>query len=478
MVIPLPARLPARAASRTRETCDICGPRPGGQATYPGACGRATRERSPIWPCSLRGLPSRPGHPGRWWALTPPFHPYRDGRLASRRGGLFSVALSFPSPGLGVTQRNALWSSDFPLPGVSPGQRPSEPLRPAVILTKPRIATQQRVLRYSPARFGDRMPGDITLEKDIPCSVEAERSVLGAILIENTAINRAQEILKEEDFYREPHRKIFKVMSDLSEKTTAIDPVTVKEELSRAGVLEAVGGPAYIASLLDGVPRSANVEYYARIVKEKSILRNLIVAGGRIVSTAYEASQDPDDILDQSERMIFQIAQDRLREGFVPMKTIDDKAGISVLEMRAQSRRLKMEQGLDLVVIDYMQLIRSRGRFENRQQEMAEISRSLKELAKELNVPVIAVSQLSRAPEQRGEKGRPQLSDLRESGAIEQDADVVLLLYREEMYKPTEENRGIATVNIGKQRNGPTAEFDMAFIREYTRFEDLERQPG
>jgi len=447
------------------------------------------------------------------------------------------------------------------------------------------------------------MPGDITLEKDVPCSVEAERSVLGAILIENTAINRAQEILKEEDFYREPHRKIFKVMSDLSEKTTAIDPVTVKEELSRAGVLEAVGGPAYIASLLDGVPRSANVEYYARIVKEKSILRNLIVAGGRIVSTAYEASQDPDDILDQSERMIFQIAQDRLREGFVPMKTIadqslkaieelaerrelitglatgyrlldeytsglqaadlivlaarpgmgktsfalniaqhvglregkrvgifslemtreqlflrmltglarvdshrlrtgrltkeewkqltrafgelaaarafiDDKAGISVLEMRAQSRRLKMEQGLDLVVIDYMQLIRSRGRFENRQQEMAEISRSLKELAKELNVPVIAVSQLSRAPEQRGEKGRPQLSDLRESGAIEQDADVVLLLYREEMYKPTEENRGIATVNIGKQRNGPTAEFDMAFIREYTRFEDLERQPG
>jgi len=447
------------------------------------------------------------------------------------------------------------------------------------------------------------MPGDITLEKDIPHSVEAERSVLGAILIENTAINRAQEILREEDFYREPHRKIFKVMTDLSEKTTAIDAVTVKDELSRAGDLEAVGGPAYIASLVDGVPRSANVEYYARIVKEKAMLRNLIDAGGRIVSTAYEASQDPDDILDQSERMIFQIAQDRLREGFVPIRAIadqslksierlaerrelitglptgyrlldeytsglqsadlivlaarpgmgktsfalniaqyagvhgkrkvgifslemtreqlflrmltglarvdshrlrtgrltkdewkqltkafgelaagdafiDDSAGISVLEMRAKSRRLKLEQGLDLLVIDYMQLIRSRSRFENRQQEMAEISRSLKELAKELNVPVIAVSQLSRAPEQRGEKGRPQLSDLRESGAIEQDADVVLLLYREEMYKPTEENRGIATLIIAKQRNGPTAEFDMAFIREFTRFEDLERQPG
>ena len=445
------------------------------------------------------------------------------------------------------------------------------------------------------------MAGDVTLDRNVPHSVDAERSVLGAILLENTAINRAQEILKDTDFYRDQHRRLFSVMNALSEKASAIDPVTVKEELSRAGDLEAVGGPAYIASLVDGVPRSANVEYYARIVKEKSMLRNLIEAGGRIVSTAYEASQDPDDILDQSERLIFQIAQDRLREGFVSMRTIadqslkaierlaesrelitglptgyrqldeytsglqpadlivlaarpgmgktsfalnvaqhaglpggsrvgifslemtreqlflrmltglarvdshrlrtgrltkedwkqltkafgelaagnifiDDSAGISVLEMRAKSRRLKLERGLDLVVVDYMQLIRSRSRFENRQQEMSEISRSLKELAKELNVPVIAVSQLSRAPEQRGEKGRPQLSDLRESGAIEQDADVVLLLYREEMYKPTEENRGIAKVIIAKQRNGPTAEFDMAFIREYTRFEDLDKR--
>jgi len=447
------------------------------------------------------------------------------------------------------------------------------------------------------------MPGDITLDKDVPHSIEAERSVLGAILVENAAINRAQEILKEEDFYRDQHRKIFKVMNDLSEKTSAIDPVTVKEELSRAGELDSVGGPAYIASLLDGVPRSANVEYYARIVKEKSVLRHLIDAGGRIVATAYEAAQDPDDILDQSERLIFRIAQDRLREGFVPMKAIadqslqtierlaqhrelvtglptgykvldeytsglqsadlivlaarpamgktsfalniaqnvgmtegrrvgvfslemtrqqlflrmltglaridshllrtgrlnkerwselikafgrlatagiyiDDTAGLTVLEMRAKCRRLKLEQGLDLVVIDYMQLIRSRGRFENRNQEMSEISRSLKELAKELNVPVIAISQLSRAPEQRGERGRPQLSDLRESGAIEQDADVVLLLYREEIYKPTEENRGIATLILAKQRNGPTGDFNMAFLREYTRFEELEQRPG
>ncbi len=447
------------------------------------------------------------------------------------------------------------------------------------------------------------MPADITLDKNIPHSIEAERSVLGAILIENTALNRAQEILKEADFYRDPHRKIFKVMNDLSDKTTAIDTVTVKEELSRAGELEAVGGPAYIASLIDGVPRSANVEYYARIVKEKAILRSLIEAGGRIVSTAYEASQEPDDILDQSERLIFQIAQDRLRAGFVPMKAIadqslktieqlaerrelvtglptgykllneytsglqpsdliilaarpgmgktslalniaqnvamlagkkvgifslemtreqlflrmltglaridshmlrtgrltkdqwkeliqafgrlatapvfiDDSAGLTVLEMRAKSRRLKLEQGLDLVVIDYMQLIRSRGRFENRNQEMSEISRSLKELAKELSVPVIALSQLSRAPEQRGERGRPQLSDLRESGAIEQDADVVLLLYREEIYKATEENRGVATIIMAKQRNGPTGEFNMAFLRQYTRFEELEQQGG
>src|SRR5438093_3419843 len=168
------------------------------------------------------------------------------------------------------------------------------------------------------------MPGDITLDKEIPHSVEAERSVLGAILIENTAINRAQEILREEDFYREPHRKIFKVMTDLSEKTTAIDPVTVKDELSRAGDLEAVGGPAYIASLLDGVPRSANVEYYARIVKDKAILRNLIEAGGRIVTTAYEAAQDVEAILDASERLIFRIAQDQLRAGFVSMRVLVD----------------------------------------------------------------------------------------------------------------------------------------------------------
>jgi replicative DNA helicase len=153
---------------------------------------------------------------------------------------------------------------------------------------------------------------------------------------------------------------------------------------------------------------------------------------------------------------------------------IDDTAGTGVLEMRAKSRRLKMEQGLDLLVIDYMQLMRSRGRFENRNQEITEISRSLKELAKELQIPVMALSQLSRAPEQRGGDRRPQLSDLRESGAIEQDADLVMFIYREEIYKPTEENRGRAQIIIAKQRNGPIGNIDLAFLREYTRFEELE----
>src|SRR2546428_3318654 len=252
MVIPLPARSPARAASRNRGTGNSRGTRRARclRSPAPGAK-RLTRElaggppvSAPLFglaPCGVcRAAPVTRGAGG---LLPHRFTLTATEGLASRPGGLFSVALSFPSPGLGVTQRNALWSSDFPLPGVSPGQRPSEPLRPAVILTKPRIAAQQRVLRYIPARFGDRMAGDITLEKDVPCSVEAERSVLGAILIENTAINRAQEILKEDDFYREPHRKIFKVMADLSEETTAIDPVTVEEAVSRARDLEEGRGP-------------------------------------------------------------------------------------------------------------------------------------------------------------------------------------------------------------------------------------------
>jgi replicative DNA helicase len=439
---------------------------------------------------------------------------------------------------------------------------------------------------------------DITLERNLPHNLEAERSVLGAILIENRALNQAQEILTEEDFYRESHRTIFRTMSGLNETRGAIDLVTLKEALDSAGSLERVGGAPYIASLLDGVPRSSNVEHYARIVKEKSVLRNLIGSASRILNRCYEGEDTAELLLDEAQREIFSLAEDRLRTGFVHLREVaaptleyidrvhqhkelitglatgferldemtsglqnndliivagrpsmgktalavniaqnvgtrlgrsvgifslemsreqlflrmlcgqarvdahqlrtgrlgkedwqrltlafgelteapvyvDDTAGLTLFEMRAKARRLKAEKGLDLLVVDYLQLMRTREKFENRNQEISEISRSLKALAKELSVPVIAVSQLSRAPEQRGGNHKPQLSDLRESGAIEQDADVVLLLYREEYYKPDKiEAQGVAEVNVAKQRNGPTGSVDLVFIREYTRFEN------
>jgi replicative DNA helicase len=448
---------------------------------------------------------------------------------------------------------------------------------------------------------GARMAGDITLEKEIPYNLDAERAVLGAIMVVNSAMNAAQEFLKDTDFYRDQHRRVYKAMSVLSERASAIDPITVVDELRRTGELEVVGGHAWVVSLIDGVPHSANIEHYAKIVKQQSIRRALIEAGGKIVETAYDGSDTVEDLLDQSERLVFQIAQDQLRGGFVPMSilaeeglrtierlqtqrsnitglatgygeldektsgfqpgdliivaarpsmgktafamniaqncanmgrrvgvfslemsrdqlflrlltgqaridahamrtgrltreqwrrvtetiaemsqvpiAIDDTAGVGIMEMRAKSRRLMQEQGLDLVIIDYLQLMRGRGRHENRNQEITEISRSLKELAKELRVPVIAISQLSRAPEQRGPGSKPQLSDLRESGAIEQDADVVLFIFREEVYKPTEENRGLAQVIIAKQRNGPIGTLEFAFLREYTRFEQREWRP-
>jgi replicative DNA helicase len=447
------------------------------------------------------------------------------------------------------------------------------------------------------------MATDITLEKNLPYSLDAERSVLGSILIENQAINRAQEILRDSDFYRDTHRKIYKVMENLSERATAIDEITLKEELARTGELESVGGPAYIASLADGVPSPKNIEYYARIVKEKSILRGLISSASGILTDCYRAEDEVEEILDRAESSIFRIAQDSLSVGFQPIRGIaeaslkvieelskshsmitglatgyarldeytaglqksdlivvaarpamgkttfclnvaqnaalgenrrvgifslemareqlflrmlcslgridahllrtgrlskedwkklteafarlsgapifiDDTAGIGVMEMRAKARRLKSEHGLDLLVIDYLQLIRGRGRAENRTQEISEISRSLKELAKELQIPVIAVSQLSRAPETRPGDRRPQLSDLRESGAIEQDADVVLFIFREEAYKATEDNRGKADLIIAKQRNGPTGLVPLAFIKQYTKFETRADEPG
>jgi replicative DNA helicase len=443
------------------------------------------------------------------------------------------------------------------------------------------------------------MPDVAAPERTLPHSLDAERSVLGAILIANEAFNHAAELIDSRDFFRDAHRRIFDKMVALSERGDAIDFITLKEELGRAGDLEEVGGPAYIASLTDGVPRSANVEYYARIVKEKSTLRSLIHSANKILSEAYEAEQEPDLLLDDAERAIFAIAEDRIRAGFVPLRDlvqssfttieklqqtkgavtgvpsgfadldeittgfqpgdlvvvaarpsmgktslvlnmtqyvgtstdmtvgffslemskeqlfmrmltsearidahrfrtghltekdygklshalgtlaearvfIDDTASIGVLEMRAKARRLKAEHGLNLLVIDYLQLMQGRGRFESRQQEVSAISRSLKGLAKELGIPIIALSQLSRAPEGRTDH-RPQLSDLRESGAIEQDADVVMFIYRPEVYEKEEtkpEDQGVAEIIIGKQRNGPIGSVRLSFLNQYTRFEN------
>src|SRR2546426_1595102 len=443
-----------------------------------------------------------------------------------------------------------------------------------------------------------------TAERTLPHNLEAERSVLGAILVHNDAFNLAAQTIDAPDFFRDAHRRIFDKMVALNERGHAIDFVTLKEELQRSGELDDVGGPAYITSLADGVPRATNVEYYARIVKEKATLRNLIFAANKILTNAYEADQEPDLILDEAESAIFSVAEDKLRSGFIPMRDlvkesfpkieqlfeqrrlvtgvptgfvdldemtrglqpsdliiiaarpsmgktslvlniaqyvamqpnltvgffslemskeslfirlltaeaqidghrlmsgaigqkdygrishaletlssmrlfIDDTPNLGVLEMRAKCRRLQAEHGLNLVVLDYIQLMTARGRYENRTLELASISRSLKGLAKELNVPIVALSQLSRAPESRSDH-RPQLSDLRESGALEQDADVVVLIYRDDVYnrEPNNENAGIAELIVAKQRNGPTGIVKLAFLREQTRFANLAATPN
>ncbi|HSL19951.1 MAG TPA: replicative DNA helicase [Vicinamibacterales bacterium] len=436
-------------------------------------------------------------------------------------------------------------------------------------------------------------------ERTLPHNLEAERSVLGAILIHNDAINAAAQLIDSHDFFRDAHRRIWDKMVALSEKSLPIDYVTLKEELSRSGELDEVGGPAYITALVDGVPRSTNVDQYARIVKEKALLRSLIHFGNRIASSAYVGEDDPETLVDNAERLIFDIAERGIHGGFVAVRDlvhdsfariellqqrkgfvtgvpsgfhdldqltagfqnsdfvivaarpsmgktslvlniaqhvgyeghtvgffslemskeqlflrllsaeagiesskfrggylserdygrlgaamgklsecrifVDDTASIGVLEMRAKCRRLKKEHGLDLVIVDYIQLMAGRGRFENRQQEIASISRSIKGLAKELNVPIIALSQLSRAPESRGGDHRPQLSDLRESGALEQDADLVLFIYRPEVYDKEgarPEEQGVAEIIIGKQRNGPIGTVKLTFIHQYTKFEN------
>ncbi|MDI3533938.1 MAG: replicative helicase [Thermosediminibacterales bacterium] len=432
-----------------------------------------------------------------------------------------------------------------------------------------------------------------------PQNIEAEQSVLGSMLIEKEAIVSAAEILTGDDFYKEAHQKIFETIEELSNRGEPVDLITVVEELRKKNQLESVGGMTYIASLANSVPTAANVEHYAKIVKEKSLLRKLIYAATKMASMGYEGSSDIEEILDEAERLVFEIAQkrsvsdfypikdvimqtfdrieqlynnkgsmtgvpsgfpdlDRLTSGFQPSdliliaarpsmgKTsfalnisqyaairakvpvaifslemskeqlvqrmlcaeanidshklrsgqledddwprlaramgplseadifIDDTPGISVMEMRAKARRLKAEKGLGLIVIDYLQLMQGRGNTENRQQEISEISRSLKALARELNVPVIALSQLSRAPEQRQDH-KPILSDLRESGSQEQDSDVVIFLYRDEYYNPNTDKRNIAEVIIAKQRNGPTGVVELVWLKQFTKFASLDK---
>jgi replicative DNA helicase len=438
------------------------------------------------------------------------------------------------------------------------------------------------------------------LKRTPPHSLEAERTILGGILVQNENLNVVLSVLKPDDFYKEAHRTILERAAGLIDKGQPVDLLTLSEDLKRAGRLDDVGGSAYLASLLDGVPRSLNVEYYARIIKEKALLRRLILSSARIISDSYDEKGEADELLSEAQTAIVEVAEERIRPGFIPVgqltdstlelvrkrqeqklsvtgiptgypkldqltsgfhpqelliiaarpsmgKTalalnislnigvntdyavgffsmemakeqivmrllcakakldisrarsgfindhefgqlmlageelarariyIDESASLSIMEMKAKCRRLKLEKHLDIVFVDYIQLMRAGGRFENRNQEMSFVSRSLKELAKELMIPVVGISQLSRAPEKMRREPKPQLSDLRESGAIEQDADVVMFIYRPEYYDPdNEELKGIAEVSVAKQRNGPTGNLKMAFLRKYALFAESE----
>lgn len=436
-----------------------------------------------------------------------------------------------------------------------------------------------------------------SLEKVPPHNLDAERAVLGAILLDNTAIHRVLEICDPDDFYHNRHQQIFDAMLELIERDEVADLLVLRDALDRRKELEKIGGPAYLAALVDQVPTAANIEFHAKIVHEKAIARHLLNASREIATRCYDDSEDVNTLLEDAEQKIFEISEGKIKQGFTPLEVIveegyehivelserkslvtgvptgfveldymtsgfqpsdliivaarpamgktslclnvaqhvgvreqiptaifslemskqqlgirllcaesrlnshdvrvgqvegddwvrlthasevlskapiyiDDTPAITVLEMKAKAKRLKIEKDLGMVIVDYLQLMQSRYRHENRQQEITEISRSLKVLAKELDVPVIALSQLSRAVEQRTDK-RPQLSDLRESGAIEQDADVVMFIYRPEVYG-IEGADGMAELIIGKQRNGPVGSVQLAFIKEYTRFENLE----
>ncbi len=439
------------------------------------------------------------------------------------------------------------------------------------------------------------------IERVPPHNLDAEMAVLGSMLMSEEAVPAALEMLDPAAFYRDSHRKIFEAVIQLFNRQRPVDLVTVTEELKAANHLESVGGAHYLTSLTTIVPTAANIQHYAKIVREKAMLRHLISAATQVVGQCYENQDEVDALLDRAEQMLFEIAHHntsgqavllkemlnhsietieklyqrkelvtglptgihdldvmtaglqagdliivagrpsmgksalatciaehvgvvervpvaifslemskeslvhrmlcaharvdvhKARTGFLaqsdwPRLTnaagklseapilIDDTPGLSALELRAKARRLKNQHKLGLVIVDYLQMMRGSFRSENRQQEISDISKSLKALAKELKVPVMALSQLSRAPEQREDR-RPQLSDLRESGAIEQDADVVMLLFREEVYHPTEDNRGRADLHVAKQRNGPVGTVPLSFLKEFTRFESLSTRP-
>lgn len=443
------------------------------------------------------------------------------------------------------------------------------------------------------------------LDRIPPQSVEAEQAVLGAMLIEREAISKVAEFLRPEDFYREAHRLIFSTAVELFNRNDAVDLITTIEHLRKEDKLEGAGGIAYVSSLANSVPTAANVLYHARIVEEKSLLRQLINAATNIAGMGYEANEEVGNILDSAEKLILDVSGRKIGSEFTPIKSIifdafdriqglyeskggitglasgfkdvdkltsglqpsdliliaarpsmgktafvlniashvairekgtvaffslemskeqlvqrmlcaeapidsqrlrigdlegkdwqklvsaadrlssapvfiDDTAGITVLEMRAKARRLKIEHDLKLIIIDYLQLMQGSGKSkggENRQQEISEISRSLKGLARELGVPVIALSQLSRSVESRQVK-KPMLSDLRESGSLEQDADIVAFLYREDYYNPETDKKNITDVIIAKHRNGPVDTVQLFFHKQFTKFADLSRMDG
>ena len=437
-----------------------------------------------------------------------------------------------------------------------------------------------------------------TLSKLPPQNIEAEQSILGAVLIDNNALIAALELIAEDDFYKESHRRIFSSMSELFDKNEPIDIITLTDQLKRKNTLDAVGGSGYLASLASMVPTSANVRYHSKIVREKAMLRGLLRSVTDIASNVYESELDPEELIDFAEKTVFDLSDKRIKASFVTLKEvikdsfqmiehlydrkeaitgvpsgfgkldelttgfqksdliivggrpsmgktafslniaqhvgvelkepvaifslemakeqlafrmlcseamvnsndirkgfirkddwhkltsaasklaespifIDDSSGMTVLEMRAKARRLKAEHGLSMIIVDYLQLMRGRGNAERREQEISEISRSLKGLAKELRVPVIELSQLNRGVETRGGSKKPTLADLRESGAIEQDADVIIFLYRDEVYnKEMQDNKNKAEIIVAKQRNGPTDTVPLTFLAHCTRFTD------